>query len=233
MGPKHFPRSLVMSTNIRVLVWDENGSHVPAALYPQGIRGAVAACLAGDPRLQVLTGHLDQPEQGLATLDQTDVLLWWGHLRHAELEVRRAIQITAQIRQGTLGLIALHSAHHSQVFQRALSCSGDLGSWREDDKPEMIRVCAPQHPIAAGVEDFTLAGEEMYASPFAVPPPECVVLQSWFPAGGEFFPSGLTWRAGAGKVFYFRPGHETCPSYHHPNVGLILRNAVAWAAPLG
>ncbi|HEY9840555.1 MAG TPA: ThuA domain-containing protein, partial [Candidatus Obscuribacterales bacterium] len=148
-------------------------------------------------------------------------------------------------------LIVLHSAHYRKVFRRVLDCSGDLkGGWREDEQPEILRVCAPEHPIAAGVADFTLETEEMYGAPFAVPPAECLVFQSYFPAGGEFFPSGLAWSTGQGitpdfrsgpgggvgqgqgkgRVFYFRPGHETCPSYQHPMVRRILLNAVYWAA---
>jgi trehalose utilization protein len=150
-----------------------------------------------------------------------------------------------------MGLVALHSAHYAKPFQATLSCPGHLkGGWREAEPPdsEEITVCAPHHPIAHGVSSFTLAREEMYGAPFDVPPPLCIVLQSYFPLGGETFPSGLCWTVGrgkkegftsgggngehegegAGRVFYFRPGHEVFPTYFDPNVRLILRNAALW-----
>ena len=68
----------------------------------------------------------------------------------------------------------------------------------------------------------------MYGEPFGVPEPLETVFVSWF-QGGEVFRSGLTWRRGAGNVFYFRPGHETYPTYHDATVQKVLRNAVTWA----
>ena len=68
----------------------------------------------------------------------------------------------------------------------------------------------------------------MYGEQFAVPEPLETVFISWF-QGGEVFRSGLTWRRGAGNIFYFRPGHETYPTYHDATVQKVLRNAVKWA----
>jgi trehalose utilization protein len=240
---------------INVLVWDEHASHVPVAVYPDGIRGAVAAGLRelGSDAVAVQTAHLDDPYQGLPTgvLRDLDVLVWWGHIRHREVADETATNIAEQVHQHGLGFIALHSAHYSKPFQRVLGCPGHLkGGWREDDQPEELRVCAPHHPIARGVRDFTLAKEEMYGAPFDVPPPAVVVLQSHFPAGGEYFPSGCCWTVGAGidaaftsgpgkgigqgegagRVFYFRPGHESVPTFFNPDVRLVLWNAVQWAA---
>jgi trehalose utilization protein len=39
----------------------------------------------------------------------------------------------------------------------------------------------------------------------------------------------MTWRRGAGNIFYFSPGHETYPIYHQAEIRHILRNAVHWA----
>ncbi|CAN5722039.1 hypothetical protein BH20VER1_BH20VER1_25450 [soil metagenome] len=72
----------------------------------------------------------------------------------------------------------------------------------------------------------------MYGEPFAIPTPDENVFISWF-EGGEVFRSGCTWKRGNGKIFYFRPGHEVYPIYHHPVVRQVLRNAVRWAAPAG
>lgn len=240
---------------IRVVVWDENPSHAPRELYPEGIRGAIAAGLRelGRETLEVRTAHLDEPDQGVpaALLAETDVLLWWGHVRHNQVDDATVGRIVERVHHHGLGLIALHSAHYSKPFRQVLNCTGHLkGGWREDGQPEELRVCAPRHPIALGVSDFTLPREEMYGGPFDVPPPLVVVFQSFFPAGGESFPSGLAWTVGdgidpafesgpgrgvgqgegVGRVFYFRPGHESVPTYFDPSVRRILLNAVRWAA---
>lgn len=240
---------------IRVLVWDENPGHAPKEVYPHGIRGAVAEGLAefGRDGVQVRTAHLDDPEQGLAaeTLAETDVLVWWAHVRHHLVADAVIARVVERVHKHGLGFVALHSAHYSKALKRILNCTGHLkGGWREDDQPEEVRVCAPRHPIALGVRDFTLPREEMYGGPFDVPPPAVVVLQSFFPAGGEYFPSGLCWTVGdgidptfesgpgggvgqgegLGRVFYFRPGHETAPTYYNPDVRRVLYNAVRWAA---
>jgi len=73
-----------------------------------------------------------------------------------------------------------------------------------------------------------LAAGLIYNFDFSVPEPLETVFISWF-QGGEVFRSGMTWRRGLGNIFYFRPGHETYPTYHDANVGQVLRNAVNWA----
>lgn len=244
-------------TPIRVLVWDENPPHAPKTIYPNSINGAVAEGLQtlGNGELQVLTANLDEPDQGCspARLAETDVLIWWGHARHEQVRDEIVARIVERVHQQGMGFLALHSAHYSKPFRAVLNCTGHLkGGWREKDPPEQeyLRVCAPWHPIAQGIQDFTLEHEEMYGAPFEVPPPLVVVFQSFFPAGGEYFPSGLCWTVGRGidpnftsgpgggvhqgegigRVFYFRPGHETIPTYFHPQVRRILYNAVRWAA---
>ena len=77
-------------------------------------------------------------------------------------------------------------------------------------------------------EYFEVPHTEMYGEFFDIPQPDEQVFISWF-QGGEVFRSGLTYRRGAGNVFYFRPGHETYPTYHDANVQTVLRNAVHWA----
>lgn len=241
---------------IRALVWDENPSHAPKEVYPHGINGAIAQGLeALDPRIQATAVNLDMPEQGApeSLLAETDVLFWWGHARHHEVSEETARRVFTHVHERGMGLIALHSAHYSKILQWVLACPGHLkGGWREAEPAdtEEITVCAPRHPIAQGVSDFTLDREEMYGAPFDVPPPQCLVLQSYFPLGGEYFPSGACWSVGrgktegftsgpgkgvgegegAGRVFYFRPGHETYPTYFDPNVRQIMRNAAVWCA---
>jgi len=238
---------------VRVLVWDEH-TGVPAEVYPQGIRGAIARALeaASSGRLSIRTAHIDDPDQGLSAevLAEAEVLVWWGHARHAEVDEAAVETIVTRVQRGALGLVVLHSGHYSKVFRRCLGCTGDLsGGWDEDGGPERIRVAAPDHPIARGLVDFTLPREEMYGSPFQVPAPECVVLQSFFPKSGKFFPACLAWTLGrgldpdfmakstrakgsgrgAGRVVYLRPGHEDVPSLNDPSLQQVLANAVLWA----
>jgi trehalose utilization protein len=221
---------------ITVMIWDEN-TGVPEEVYPQGIRGAVAAGLRelGGERLDVHTAHLEESEQGLpvSVLSEVDVLVWWGHKLHDQVTNETVARIFGRVHRRGMGFIALHSAHYSWPFQQILGGRGHLrGGWDEAGGPEEIVVCAPAHPIAAGISSFTLPEEEMYGAPFEVPPPEVVVFQSHFPKSKKFFPSGLTWTVGEGKgrVFYFRPGHETLPTYKHQEVKKILHNAVLWCA---
>ncbi len=243
----------------RVLVWDENPGHAPKEVYPEGIRGAIAEGLRllGGETLEVKTAHLDDPNQGCSqeALNNVDVLLWWAHARHGLVDDDVARRIKEQVHERGMGFIALHSAHYSKPLQWTLACPGHLkGGWREQtpSDTEEIRVCAPKHPIAKGVNDFVLPEEEMYGAPFDTPPSSCVVFQSYFPAGGEYFPSsvwtvgkgkdpyftsgpgnGVGEGEGAGRVFYFRPGHEAYPTYFDGNVRKILFNAVMWAARRG
>lgn len=242
---------------VRALVWDEKPSHAPKSVYPDSINGAIAQGLneLGGGAIKAITANLEDLEQGVSenTLEQTDVLLWWGHARHSEVTDSTAARIHRHVHERGMGFIALHSAHYAKPFQWVVQCPGHLkGGWREQTPAdtEEITVCAPRHPIAEGVSAFTLPEEEMYGGPFEVPPPLCLVLQSYFPLGGEYFPSGICWTVGTGKTegftsgpgrgigegqgigraFYFRPGHETYPTYFDPNVRLILKNAVLWCA---
>jgi len=90
----------------------------------------------------------------------------------------------------------------------------------------------PGHPIADGLEDeyFELAHTEMYGELFDIPEPDELIFISWF-EGGEVFRSGCCWTRGKGKVFYFRPGHETFPLYFDANVQRVIANGVKYVAP--
>ena len=219
---------------IRVTVWGENvhehKHQLVRDIYPDGMHGCIAASLNRDPGIRARCATLQEPEHGLtdAVLDETDVLTWWGHAAHGQVEDAIAERVQQRVLKG-MGLIVLHSGHHSKVFKRLMGHNCDL-SWREAGEKERVWVACPGHPIAAGLDRyFELPHEEMYGEPFGVPEPLETVFLSWF-QGGEVFRSGLTYRRGAGKVFYFRPGHETYPTYHNPTVQQVLRNAVKWAA---
>lgn len=218
---------------IRALVWGENvheqKNQVVAELYPDGMHAQIAKMLEQDSEISATTAVLQDPEHGLtdSVLAETDVLLWWGHAAHGEVRDDIVEKIAARVHEG-MGLIVLHSGHFSKIFKRLMGTPCAL-KWREAGERERFWVVNPRHPIAAGLpEHFELEHEEMYGEPFSVPEPLETVFISWF-AGGEVFRSGLTYRRGAGNIFYFRPGHETYPTYYDETVGTVLRNGVKWA----
>lgn len=217
---------------ITALVWGENvheqTNETVAALYPDGMHGTIAAALQTS-EITASTATLQEPEHGLTEerLAQTDVLLWWGHAAHGDVADEVVARVAAHVHAG-MGLILLHSAHFAKIFKTLMGTPCNL-TWREAGERERIWVTSRNHPIAAGLPDhFSLENEEMYGEPFGVPEPLETVFISWF-QGGEVFRSGLTYKRGAGNVFYFRPGHETYPTYFDPNVQRVLQNAVRWA----
>ena len=224
-----------MSEKIRVTVWGEyrheKKNPKVAEVYPKGMHEAIAAGLRKEPGLSVRTATLDEPEHGLTAevLAQTDVLTWWGHTAHKEVKD----EIVARVQQrviGGMGLLVLHSGHFSKIFRALMGTTCNL-KWREANEREIFWVCKPGHPIVAGLPDhFSLEHEEMYGEHFDIPEPDELILMSWF-AGGEVFRSGCTWKRGAGKIFYFRPGHETYPTYYDQNVRRVIANGVKWCAP--
>lgn len=107
---------------VRVLVWDEQQPQQRMA-YSNFLGNEIAGYLRKRPGMDVTSTRMADREQGLPKeiLDQTDVLIWWGHVRHRELETRRALDIVQRIKEGRLALIALHSAHWSQPFVEAMN----------------------------------------------------------------------------------------------------------------
>jgi trehalose utilization protein len=218
---------------IRATVWGENvheqTNETVASLYPGGMHECIAVSLRSDPGIEAVTATLQEPEHGLteARLDETDVLLWWGHAAHSKVEDAIVDRVAERVWAG-MGLIVLHSGHFSKIFKRLMGTPCNL-SWREAGERERLWVTNPRHPIAEGLPPyFELENEEMYGEPFGIPEPLETVFISWF-QGGEVFRSGVTYRRGAGNVFYFRPGHETYPTYHDAMVHKVLVNAVKWA----
>lgn len=219
---------------IDVTIWNENVHEKtnPAVLelYPGGLHETLAKYLAA-PNLNIRTATLEQPEHGLSedVLNHTDVLIWWGHAAHDQVDDRIVARVQQRVWDG-MGLIALHSAHMSKIFRALNGTSGKL-HWREEGEKERLWVVDPSHPIVAGLpEHFELPYEEMYGEPFMIAGDAKTIMISWF-EGGEVFRSGFTLQRGNGKMFYFRPGHETFPSFHNPHVQKVIANAVRWAKP--
>jgi len=222
---------------IRAVVWGENYVEhtisAVAAAYPLGIHVCLRDALNADSEIDALSVTFQEQEHGLPIdlLRETDVLVWWGHALHDDVRDDVVARVHARVLEG-MGLIVLHSGHFSKIFRRLLGTPASL-RWREAGERERIWVVNPAHPIAAGLPpSFVIPHEEMYGEPFAIPTPDDVVFISWF-EGGDVFRSGVTFSRGAGRIFYFRPGHETYPTYHQLEVQQILRNAVHWAAPSG
>lgn len=222
---------------LRVTVWNEGRHEKTHAevtkVYPNGLHSVIAEGLQAHGYTQVRTATLDDAEHGLteAVLAETDVLLWWGHMAHGEVQDAVVERVYKRVMDG-MGLVVLHSGHFSKIFKRLMGTSCDL-KWREHDKEnERLWVVAPAHPIASGLPEYIdLANEEMYGEHFDIPTPDELVLVSWF-KGGEVFRSGCCWQRGRGRVFYFRPGHETFPTYYDAQVRKVIANGVKWAAPV-
>ena len=220
--------------NPRVTVWHEyrheKKNPKVAEIYPDGMHAPIANYLR-EQGLQVQTATLDEPEHGLteAVLENTDVLTWWGHMAHGEVSDEIVKRVHDRVLDG-MGLIVLHSGHFSKIFTRLMGTTCNL-KWREADERERIWVVEPGHPIAKGLPPyFEIEEEEMYGERFDIPAPDTLVFLSWF-EGGEVFRSGCCYQRGKGKIFYFRPGHETYPTYHNPQVLQVIHNGVMWAAP--
>ncbi|MDX1428736.1 MAG: ThuA domain-containing protein [Rhodothermales bacterium] len=217
----------------RVTVWNEylheRENEVVASIYPDGIHAAVADAISADGAALCRTATLQQDDHGLPDdiLTETDVLVWWGHKGHHRVDDRIVDRVYQEV-LGGMGLIVLHSGHFSKIFRKLMGTNCSL-KWREADEKERLWNLEPSHPIMDGIGDyFELEREEMYGERFDVPPPDELLMVSWF-QGGEVFRSLCTWQRGHGRVVYFRPGHETYPTYHDPNVRRIIANAARWA----
>lgn len=222
---------------VKVTLWNEyrheKRSDAIRALYPEGMHKTIADHLAGQGMETRLTS-LDEPEHGLteAVLADTDVLTWWGHCAHREVEDEIVERVYNHVVTRGMGLLVLHSGHFSKIFKKLMGTTGNL-KWREAGETERLWVVNPAHPIVRGIGDYIeLPETEMYGECFDIADPDELVFISWF-EGGEVFRSGCCWRRGKGKVFYFRPGHETYPIYHNPQVLQVITNAARWAAYSG
>lgn len=103
-------------------------------------------------------------------------------------------------------------------------------AYRNDGMPSHVTTRLPKHPIVAGLPaQWDIPRTEMYGEPFHVPPPDEVVFEEKWDKG-EHFRSGCVWQVGKGRVFYFRPGHETYPVFQQTEPLRVIENAVRWLA---
>lgn len=223
-----------MKTPVRVTVWSEyiheQKDKTSAKIYPKGIHGAIADYFKKQEGIKVQTATLNQPEHGLTekVLKKTDVLIWWGHIAHDKVKDEIVERVHKHVLEG-MGLIVLHSAKLSKIFKKLMGTTC-TSKWREADERERIWVINPSHPIAEGIpEHIEIEKTEMYGEYFDIPTPDELIFVSWF-QGGEIFRSGCCFYRGRGKIFYFRPGHETSPIYHNKDVLKIILNAVYWTS---
>ncbi len=221
---------------IKILVWNEYRHELKddtvKSVYPNGIHNAIKDFIEADmDDVLVRTACLDDENCGITKelLDDTDVIIWWGHMAHNEVPDKIAFMVRDAVLSG-MGAIFLHSAHHSKPFKFLMGTSCNL-TWREDGDSEILWVIEPHHPITRGIDRyFTLPHEETYGEPFVIPTPDKLLLIGAY-SGGEVFRSGCLYERGCGKIFYFQPGHETFPTYYDKNVQHIIKNAINFVAP--
>ena len=222
-----------MNSKIRVTIFNENfhdKEENVKKIYPNGLHGAIKEALEEDGRFEVTLALQDMPGCGLSdeVLNNTDVLFWWGHVKHHEVPDDVVNRVHARVLAG-MGMVVLHSGHFSKIFEKLMGTGCNL-KWRETGDLERVWVVKPSHPIAAGLGDyFALPHEETYGEHFDIPEPDELVFTSWF-SGGEIFRSGCCFERGNGKIFYFQPGHETFPTYYDKNVRKVLVNAALWVS---
>src|SRR5215213_6828247 len=167
---------------------------------------------------------------GSCEVNQTRVTVWNEYRHEREDERYRSVYP-----DGIHGAIAEGLGASADLTVRTATLDEPDNGLPEDvlmESDVLIWVVAPSHPIATGLDRYIeLEREEMYGEFFDIPPPEELVFLSWFP-GGEVFRSGCCYTRGSGKIFYFRPGHESYPTFYNADVRKVIANAVRWATPV-
>jgi trehalose utilization protein len=233
---------LAAKKSIRVMAWSERSE--PVEIYPDGINGAFIEMLSDEKGMVATAANLGDPGQGLSeeALRNTDVLISFGHRHHKVISDENVDRIVRRVEQDGMGYLPIHSSHYARAFQKIMatiaerrgnplqSTPGSWGKVRNEGKAELIHVLEPKHPIAKGVKDFTIPKTESYLNPFNVPSPDLKILEGRYEGGAQDGSDGMLWNFGKGKVFYFRPGHETYPIYFQAEVRQVLKNAVRFLA---
>lgn len=221
---------------IRITVWNEyrHEKNKPsvAKIYPNGMHEVIKSFLSEEAEFEVRTATLEEPEHGLTQeiLNDTDVLIWWEHLAHDEVDDEIVNRVHARILDG-MGFIPLHSSHFSKIFKKLMGTTCNL-KWRVQAEKERLWVIEPGHPIVQGISEYIeLPNSEMYGEKFDIPTPDQLIFISWS-EGGNVFRSGCCYFRGNGKIFYLKPGHEMYPIFYNKEIQQVIKNAVKWAAPI-
>ena len=201
--------------------------------YPGGIHTALKTIFEGEH--DVVTATQEQTCNGLTDeiLDNTDVLLWWSKNWDNELLNSVADKVVSRIREG-MGAVFLHSAKNSKPFPRLTGTTSATApvSWKEPGESERLFVVSPAHPIAEGIPSgYVIPNEEPYCEYFDIPKPDDIVFLGGF-GNGMCIRAGVTFTRGAGKIFFFQPGHDSFPVYNDKVIRRIILNAVNWAKPV-
>ena len=275
--------------DIRVVVWDERQEAQKTA-YPNYLGNYIAEQLTAAGGFKVTSVSLKDANQGLTSelLDNTDVLVWWGHQKHGEVKDELAADIVKRIQSGKLSLVALHSAHFAKPFTMAMDArtmedvnksltaeerakakiithaaqrglvkadAAKTPNWTKKVEADgsitvdvnlpvccfnsvhaeglksHITVMRARHPIAKGIPaTFDIPHTEVYAGVFHVPTPDAVIFHEKWDTNEEF-DAGCLWKLGKGRVFYYRPGHETFQVFQQKENMSIVENAIRFVAP--
>jgi len=219
-----------------VVVWSEGTA--PKEIYPADINTAIAEGLKDSPKLkdwEVVVANLSDAEQGISDelLNKADVLIWWGHKKHGDVKDPLVDKIEKRVREEGMGFISLHSAHFAKPNKRLMKTACTFAAYKCDITATEIKVADSKHPIAEGVKaDFTIANDERYSDPYAVPPTDEVPFTGVHihkDGTRENSTMGFCWTLDKGRFFYFQPGHETNPIYFDAEIRKIMANAVIWA----
>lgn len=226
-----------MGGKIKVTVWnefhDERKHPVITELYPGGIHAYIASFLKYEADMEVCAHHFYENEDfGLSddVLNHTDVLIVYSHSLQDKVPNERVRKVISRVVSEGMGIIFLHSALWMNLAQMLIGPGGYCG-YREIEERERIWVVNRNHPIAQGLPSyFDFPHSEMYGEPADFPDPDELIFLSWY-QGGEAARSGMTWRRGAGRVFYFSPGHAWYNVMQMDTYHLIIKNAIRWAVP--
>jgi trehalose utilization protein len=217
-----------------VVVWSEGSA--PKTVYPTDINSAIAQGLAKLEGWEVAAANLSDPQQGLPDdlLARTDVLIWWGHVKHRDVKDQLVDKIVKRVKEAGMGFISLHSSHFAKPNRKLMGTACTWGAYVGDSVTLKLTVKDPTHPIAQGITEFTITHHERYSDPYAVPRPKSVVFEGVATlknGSTDASQQGLAWEIGKGRMFYLQAGHETNPVFYDGNVRKIMANAVKWAAP--
>jgi len=107
-------RAFAAAPKRRVVVWSEGSA--PKDVYPKDINTAVAEGLKPLKDWEVVTASLSDPGQGVPEelLNKTDVLIWWGHVRHGEVKDENVARIVKRVKEDGMGF---RSEEHTSELQ--------------------------------------------------------------------------------------------------------------------